>query len=366
MNIKSKFKSKDEDWNDYIWQLKNSVTTTKELLDLGVPLTPSQVKDIDSCLSKFQMRITPYYLSLIDFENPLDPIRMQSIPMKEELIVENWEMNDPLNEEEQSPVENLVHRYPDRVLFLVSNQCSMYCRHCTRKRFAGNCSKSPVISQYKEAFEYIKSHKEVRDVLLSGGDPFLLPDSTLKYIISNLRDIPHVEIIRIGTRTPVVLPQRITPELCTMLSQYHPIWINTHFNHPKELTKEAVEACSKLANVGIPIGNQSVLLRGVNDSVEVMKELLHKLVKARVRPYYLYQCDLSYGLSHFRTPVQTGIDIIKGLRGFTSGYCIPQFVIDAPNGGGKVPINPNYIKNWGDDKITFVNYEGDSYEYPTK
>lgn len=354
-----------QDWSNWKWQLTHSVSTIEELRQF-TDLSEEEYESIDECLKKFSMRVTPYFLSLIDWDDPNDPIKAQAIPQKEELIVEEWEKSDPLAEDEKSPVKGLVHRYPDRVLFLTTPCCAMYCRHCTRKRFAGDCEKTPTVNQYKKCIEYIKQHTEVRDVLLSGGDPLMLKLETLDWILTQLREIPHVEVIRIGSRVPVTLPQKVTPELCTMLSKHHPLWMNIQVNHPNELTPEVEKACSMLSGAGIPLGNQSVLLKGVNDNLEVMKELVHKLVKFRIRPYYLYQCDLSYGLHHFRTPVIKGIEIIKGLRGFTSGFCVPQFVIDAPNGGGKVPINPSYIKDWDDTGITFFNYEGNKYWYPDK
>ena len=263
-----------------------------------------------------------------------------------------------MHEDTDSPVHGLTHRYPDRVLFLVTDQCSMYCRHCTRRRFAGQNDTSVPTSQVDACLDYIRRHPEVRDVLLSGGDALLISNEKLEYIISELRKIDHVEIVRIGSRTPVVMPQRITPELVNMLKKYHPIWLNTHFNHPSEITKESAEACARLADAGIPLGNQTVLLAGVNDCVHVMTDLVHELVKIRVRPYYIYQCDLSQGLEHFRTPVSKGIEIIEGLRGHTSGYCVPTFVVDAPGGGGKTPVMPNYVISQSPGKVILRNYEG--------
>ncbi|MDE5559480.1 MAG: lysine 2,3-aminomutase, partial [Bacteroidales bacterium] len=265
---------------------------------------------------------------------------------------------DPLHEDSDSPVPGLTHRYPDRVLFLITDQCSMYCRHCTRRRFAGQHDCESPAERIDKAIEYIAKTPQVRDVLLSGGDALLVSDQVLESIIKRLRAIPHVEIIRIGSRTPVVCPQRITPELVSMLSKYHPIWLNTHFNHSNEITEESAGACARLANAGVPLGNQTVLLRGVNDSVEVMKKLMCNLVKIRVRPYYIYQCDLSMGLEHFRTPVAKGIEIIEGLRGHISGYAVPTFVVDAPGGGGKIPVMPNYLISQGVGKVILRNYEG--------
>ncbi len=344
-------------WNDWHWQLQNRIETIDDLKKF-VTLTPEEEDGVIKCLDALRMAITPYYLSLIDLDNPDDPVRKQAIPTEKELYHSAADLEDPLHEDTDSSVPGLTHRYPDRVLFLVTDQCSMYCRHCTRRRFAGQNDGSVPEDQVEQCLEYVRNHPEVRDVLLSGGDALCISDEKLEYIISNLRAIPHVEIIRIGSRTPVVMPQRITDELCDMLKKYHPIWLNTHFNHPQEVTPEAAEACAKLANAGVPLGNQTVLLAGVNDCVHVMKELVHKLVKMRVRPYYIYQCDLSLGLEHFRTPVSKGIEIIEGLRGHTSGYAVPTFVVDAPGGGGKTPVMPNYVISQTPGKVILRNYEG--------
>lgn len=294
----------------------------------------------------------------MDIDDPHCPVRMQAIPSVKEVHKSEADLLDPLHEDEDSPVPGLTHRYPDRVLLLITDMCSMYCRHCTRRRFAGASDNAMPMERIDKAIEYIAKTPQVRDVLLSGGDALLVSDETLEYIISKLRAIPHVEIVRIGSRTPVVLPQRITPELVEMLKKYHPIWLNTHFNHPKEVTPEAKRACELLANAGIPLGNQSVLLRGINDCVHVMKRLVHELVKMRVRPYYIYQCDLSMGLEHFRTPVSKGIEIIEGLRGHTSGYAVPTFVVDAPGGGGKTPVMPQYVISQAPHKVVLRNFEG--------
>jgi lysine 2,3-aminomutase len=304
------------------------------------------------------MAVTPYYLSLIDLNDPYDPIRKQAIPTVEELYFAPYEDADPLAEDEYSPVPGLTHRYPDRVLLLVTDQCAMYCRHCTRRRFAGQNDNYVPIDQIMRGIEYIREHHEVRDVLVSGGDPLMLSDEALETIIAELRKIEHVEIIRFGSRTPVVCPQRITPQLCDMLKKYHPVWCNVQFNHPKELTPEAYRACGLLADAGIPLGNQSVLLAGINDCVYVMKDLVNALVKARVRPYYIYNCDPSLGLSHFRTPVSKGIEIIEALRGHTTGFCVPTFVVDAPGGGGKTPVMPNYLISQTPRKVVLRNFEG--------
>jgi lysine 2,3-aminomutase len=304
------------------------------------------------------MAITPYYLSLIDPDNPYCPIRRQSIPTIAETHKVAADLLDPLHEDQDSPVPGLTHRYPDRVLFLITDKCSMYCRHCTRRRFAGQRDAESSKDNIQLAIDYIARTKQIRDVLLSGGDALLVSDEMLESIIQRIYAIPHVEVIRIGTRVPVVCPQRITDNLVNMLKKYHPIWINTHFNHSKEITPEAAEACAKLANAGIPLGNQSVLLRGINDCVHVMKRLVHDLLKIRVRPYYIYQCDLSVGIEHFRTPVAKGIEIIESLRGHTSGYAVPTFVVDAPGGGGKIPVMPDYLISHGTKRVVLRNYEG--------
>lgn len=347
----------DAQWNDWHWQIENRIQTVDQLKKY-VKLTDEEADAITKTVKELRMAITPYYLSLIDFNDPYDPIRKQAIPDAKELYHSPADLADPLHEDVDSPVPGLTHRYPDRVLFLVTDQCSMYCRHCTRRRFAGQKDTDCGTDQIDKCIDYIKRHPEVRDVLLSGGDSLCVSDERLEYIISNLRKIDHVEVVRLGSRTPVVLPQRITPELCNMLKKYHPIWLNTHFNHPNEITEEAKKACGMLADAGIPLGNQTVLLAGINDCVHVMKELVQALVQIRVRPYYIYICDLSLGLEHFRTPVSKGIEIIEGLRGHTSGYCIPTFVVDAPGGGGKTPVMPNYVISQTPHKVILRNYEG--------
>ena len=347
----------DDDWNDWRWQVKNRVETLDELKRY-VNLTIEEEDGIKKSLSSFRMSITPYYLSLIDSENPHCPIKKQCVPTINETIISAADLEDPLGEDVDSPVPGLTHRYPDRALFLITDCCAMYCRHCTRRRFSGQHDSDLSINRIDKCIDYIAHTPQIRDVLLSGGDALLVSDERIEYILSRLRAIPHVEIIRLGTRTPVVLPQRITPELCRILRQYHPVWINTHFNHPYEITPESAKACAMLADSGMPIGNQSVLLRGINDCVNVMRELVHGLVKIRVRPYYIYQCDLSRGLEHFRTPVSKGIEIIEGLRGHTSGFCVPTFVIDAPGGGGKVPVMPNYVISQSPERTIVRNYEG--------
>ncbi|MDR2084311.1 MAG: lysine 2,3-aminomutase [Bacteroidales bacterium] len=347
----------DEQWNDWKWQVKNRIETLEELKKY-ISLTAEEEEGVKKSLETLRMAITPYYLSLIDPDDPNCPVRKQAIPTGAETHISAADLLDPLHEDEDSPVPGLTHRYPDRVLFLITDMCSMYCRHCTRRRFAGQTDSESPSSRIQKAIDYIARTPVVRDVLLSGGDALMVSDDMLESIIKRLREIPHVEIIRIGTRTPVVCPQRITDNLVNMLKKYHPIWVNTHFNHSNEITPEAADACAKLANAGIPLGNQSVLLRGVNDCTHIMKKLVHNLVKIRVRPYYIYQCDLSMGLEHFRTPVSKGIEIIESLRGHTSGYAVPTFVVDAPGGGGKTPVMPTYVISQSPKKVILRNFEG--------
>lgn len=347
----------DEEWNDWHWQVNNRIETVDQLKRY-IRLTEDEEKGVRESLKTLRMAITPYYLSLINPEDPHCPIRRQSVPTVDELHRSPADLEDPLHEDSDSPVPGLTHRYPDRVLFLITDMCSMYCRHCTRRRFAGHRDCAAPREQIDRCIEYIARTPQVRDVLLSGGDALLVSDERLEYIIKRLRNIPHVEIIRIGSRTPVVCPQRITPELVEMLHRYHPVWLNTHFNHPDEVTDEAAAACARLADAGIPLGNQSVLLRGINDCVHIMRRLVHALVKIRVRPYYIYACDLSVGIGHFRTPVSKGIEIIEGLRGHTSGFAVPTFVVDAPGGGGKIPVMPNYLVSQGPKRVVLRNYEG--------
>ncbi|WP_167618931.1 lysine 2,3-aminomutase [Maribellus sediminis] len=359
-------------WKDWKWQLKHSVRSLDKFERLtGINFEEEEKAGLRKTFEKFPLSITPYYLSLINKENfRNDPVFKQAFGGIGELVTLKSELEDPLSEDRDSPVEGITHRYPDRVLFHVSNICSMYCRHCTRKRKVGDIDYVPSKAQLKKGIEYIANTPQVRDVLLSGGDPFMLPDSVIDWLLSEISAIPHVEIIRIGTRMPVVLPYRITDELVAILKKYQPLWINTHFNHPNEMTSSAKEALAKLADGGFPLGNQSVLLADVNDCPRIMKSLLHKLVQNRVRPYYLYQCDLSEGLSHFRTPIGKGIEIMESLIGHTSGFARPTYVIDAPGGGGKIPVMPNYIISWSTNKVVLRNYEGvittykepDSYE----
>lgn len=347
----------DEQWSDWKWQVKNRIETLDQLKAL-IPLTKEEEQGVQESLKTLRMAVTPYYISLIDPDNPNCPVRKQAIPTHAETRISAADLLDPLHEDEDSPVPGLTHRYPDRVLLLITDMCSMYCRHCTRRRFAGQKDGESSTDNVQKAIDYIARTPQVRDVLLSGGDALMVSDAKLESIIQRLRAIPHVEIIRIGTRVPVVCPQRITDKLVEMLAKYHPVWLNTHFNHPNEVTPESTAACEKMANAGIPLGNQSVLLRGVNDCVNIMKRLVHKLVMIRVRPYYIYQCDLSIGLEHFRTPVSKGIEIIEGLRGHTSGFAVPTFVVDAPGGGGKTPVMPTYVISQAPGKIVLRNFEG--------
>ena len=352
-----------EEWNDWHWQLKNRITDVAQLEKI-INIKEEETEGIKKCLKQLRMAITPYYALLMDKDNPECPVRMQAVPTVQEMIKGSADIFDPLGESEDSPIPGLTHRYPDRVLLLVTDQCSMYCRHCTRRRFAGNNDKALEIEKIDKAIAYIEKHDEIRDVLISGGDALCISDERLEYVLKTLRSIKHVEIIRIGTRVPVVMPQRITTQLCDMLKKYHPVWLNTHFNHPKELTEEAKEALAKLADAGVPLGNQSVLLKNVNDCAYVMKALVQELVRSRVRPYYLYQCDLSEGIGHFRTPVSRGIEIIELLRGHTSGYAVPTFVVDAPGGGGKIPVGPQCLISQSPEKIILRNFEGIICTYP--
>jgi len=348
---------KEEEWNDWKWQTKHRIQTADELKKY-MKLTDNEETTIEKVLGKLRMAITPYYLSLIDPDNPHCPIRQQAIPLGNELFVGKDDLYDPLAEDHDSPVPGLTHRYPDRVLFLITDMCAMYCRHCTRRRFAGQNDGEQHLENINKAIEYIAHHEEINDVLLSGGDAFLASDERIEYILKKLREIDHVQVIRFGTRTPVVMPQRVTEKLVNMLKKYHPIWVNTHFNHPDELTPESKLAIDRLVDAGISVGNQSVLLRGINDCVHVMRKLVKSLVANRIRPYYIYQCDLSVGIEHFRTSVSKGIEIIEGLRGHVTGFAVPTFVVDAPGGGGKIPVMPNYVISHAPGKIVLRNFEG--------
>ncbi len=356
----------DEKWNDWRWQLSHRLNTVEDIEKI-FPLTESERKALQSS-GLFRVDVTPYFISLINPDDPNDPIRKQIIPRSEEMQAFTAMMEDSLAEDRHSPVPGLVHRYPDRVLMLVTTQCASYCRYCTRSRIVGDPGQTFSRQEFEAQIEYLKRTPQVRDVLLSGGDPLVLAPKILEEILTRLREIPHIEIVRIGSRVPVFLPMRVTQELCDMLQKFHPLWLNIHINHPNEISLELAQACDRLTRAGIPLGNQSVLLAGVNDCVHIQRELVQKMTRIRVRPYYLYQCDLVEGAGHFRTPVAKGIEIIEGLRGHTSGYAVPQFIVDAPGGGGKIPVMPNYLLSMSDHKIILRNYEGyiTTYEEPTE
>ena len=350
------------DWEDWTWQIGHRYKT-EESLSQVMSLTQEEKDGIACTGERLSMAIPPYFASLIDAEDPACPIRRQCVPLKSERERSFGEMSDPCGEEHHSPLPGLVHRYPDRVLLLVNERCAMYCRYCTRSRMVGDGTRTLSPATYSAAFDYIRDHCEVRDVLISGGDPLLLNDNLLEFIISHIKMIPHVEFVRIGTRIPVTLPQRITLNLVRLLQKYNPIWMSLHFSHPKELTPRVQHACNLLSDHGIPLGSQTVLLKGINDNIETMRDLMQGLLKNRIRPYYIYQCDPIVGSSHFRTPVRMGISLIRQLQGFTSGYAVPTFVIDAPGGGGKIPINPNYIVSHQDGQYILKNYEGKEFVY---
>jgi lysine 2,3-aminomutase len=354
----------DMDWNSWVWQLKHRITTVEQLQKLMPTLTPEEYAGATLANHKLALGITPYFFNLIDPADENCPIRRQVIPRVEETHTASWEMADPCGEDSHSPVPGLVHRYPDRVLFLVTDRCASYCRYCTRSRLVSNASGYDFHPEFERQMGYIRDHSEIRDVLLSGGDPLLFSDEKLNFLLGQLRAIPHVEFLRIGTRIPIFLPQRITPALCQTLRQYHPLFISIHSNHPRELTTESRAALERLADAGIPLGNQSVLLRNVNDDAELMKVHLQKLLICRVKPYYLYQCDLIAGSAHLRASVRSGLQIMEKLRGHTTGYAIPQYVIDAPGGGGKVPVNPEYVLSRNSERVVVRNYEGEIFEYP--
>jgi lysine 2,3-aminomutase len=354
----------DADWNDWKWQLKHRITNAEQLQKFLPTLTPEEFAGAKLANTKLALAITPYFFNLIDPADENCPIRLQVIPKLAESHTAPWEMSDPVGEDSHSPVPGLVHRYPDRVLFLVTDRCAAYCRYCTRSRLVSNATGYDFHPEFDKQIAYIAAHPEIRDVLLSGGDPLLLSDDKLENLLSRLRAIPHVEFLRIGSRIPTFLPQRITPELCAMLKKFHPLFMSIHSNHPRELTTEVRDAFGRLADAGIPLGNQSVLLKHVNDDATVMKALAQKLLMCRVKPYYLYQCDLISGSAHLRASVRKGIEIMQQLRGHTTGYAVPQYVIDAPGGGGKVPVNPEYVLSHNADRVVLRNYEGKIFEYP--
>ena len=354
----------EADWTDWRWQMKHRITTVQQLQQFLPTLTPEELAGAQLANTKLALGITPYFFNLIDSANENCPIRRQVIPRIEESTTAPWEMSDPVGEDSHSPVPGLVHRYPDRVLFLVTDRCASYCRYCTRSRLVSNASGYDFHPEYDKQIAYIAAHPEIRDVLLSGGDPLLLSDEKLENLLSRLRAIPHVEFLRIGTRIPIFLPQRITPELCAMLKQFHPLFMSVHTNHPRELTTEVQAALGRLADAGIPLGNQSVLLKHVNDDVETMTALVQKLLMCRVKPYYIYQCDLIAGSAHLRASVAKGLEIMEKLRGHTTGYAVPTYVIDAPGGGGKVPIAPEYVLCRNAGRVLIRNFEGKVFEYP--
>ena len=354
----------DADWDDWKWQLKNRVTSLEQLREHIPNLTRAETEGARLADTKLAMAITPHFFNLIDVDDPDCAIRRQVLPSIDETATASWEMDDPCGEDNHSPVPGLVHRYPDRVLFLVTDRCAAYCRYCTRSRMVSNATGYGFRPNFEQQLDYIRDHPEVRDVLLSGGDPLLLSDDKLRLLLTKLREIPHVEFIRIGSRIPIFLPQRITPALCEMLREFHPLFISVHANHPRELTTEVRDALARMADAGIPLGNQSVLLKGVNDDEIVMKALLQKLLMCRVRPLYIYQCDLINGSAHLRTSVRRGLEIMETLRGHTTGYAVPQYVIDAPGGGGKVPVAPNYVLSHNADRVVIRNFEGKVFEYP--
>jgi lysine 2,3-aminomutase len=349
-------------WNDWHWQQRERVTDLGRL-ERVVNVTPEERRAAIETEAEFQMGITPYYAALMDPDDPRCPIRLQSVPTMEETFVAAADLDDPLAEERDMPTPGITHRYPDRVLFYTTHNCPVYCRHCTRKRKVAHPTSAAAKRQIEDSLAYIASHPEIRDVVISGGDPLSLSDERLDYILGRLRAVPHVEIFRLGTRNLVTLPQRVTDDFVRMLREHHPVYVNTHFNHPKECTAEAFDAARRIADAGCPIGNQMVLLKGVNDDPAIVKELNHKLLLMRIRPYYIYQCDLAKGISHFRTPVETGIRIIESLRGHTSGLAVPQFVVDAPKGGGKIPVNPQYVVRRDGKKWVLRNYAGKEFEY---
>ncbi len=354
----------DAEWNNWHWQLKHRITSLEQLERLLPTLTPEERSGTLLANTKLAVAITPHFFNLIDPSDPDCPIRRQVIPRIEETHAAPWEMTDPCGEDSHSPVPGLVHRYPDRVLFLVTDRCAAYCRYCTRSRLVSNATGYDFHPDFEKQLAYIRRTESIRDVLMSGGDPLLFSDDKLEHLLRELRAIPHVEFLRIGTRIPIFLPQRITPALCAMLRKYHPFFLSIHCNHPRELTTEVRDALGRLADAGIPLGNQSVLLRHVNDDVMVMRALTQKLLLCRVKPYYLYQCDLISGSAHLRASVRKGLEIMDGLRGHTSGYAVPQYVIDAPGGGGKVPVNPEYVLSRNADRVLVRNFEGRIFEYP--
>ena len=354
----------EQEWNDWRWQLRNRVKSTEQLKRF-LELSEEEEAAISMHSGLLPLAVTPYYLSLFDRFDPDNPLRMTAVPVLEEYVRSTEESQDPLGEEADSPVPGIVHRYPDRVLFLVTHGCLTHCRYCTRSRMIETATEfGSGTKRWEGALSYIADNRAIRDVLISGGDPLVLSDYRLEWLLKRLRAIPHVEIIRIGSKAPAVAPQRVTPSLTRTLRKFHPLWMSLHFTHPDELTPESAEACRRLADAGIPLGSQTVLLKGINDSLATMRALFQGLLRIRVRPYYLYQCDPINGSSHFRTAVSQGIEIIRGLRGFTTGYAVPTYVIDAPGGGGKVPVSPDYVVGRDGDELVLNSYDERSYRYP--
>lgn len=355
-------KTSNAEWNDWKWQVRNRIRNLKELARI-IQLSEDEHTAIEKHVGSLPVGITPYYVSLFDEFDANQGLRRTHIPVNGEYLQVRGEFSDPLGEDHDTAVPGLVHRYPDRVLFLTTGFCSTYCRYCTRSRLVGGSEYTFNLTQWEQAAQYIEAHPEIRDCLLSGGDPLTIGDDKLEWLLARLRRIKHLEFIRIGTKVPVVMPQRITPQLTKMLKKFHPLWMSIHFTHPDEITPEVTESCTRLANAGIPLGSQTVLLKGINDDLTLMKNLMHGLLKIRVKPYYLYQCDPISGSSHFRTPIEKGLEIIRGLRGHTTGYAIPTFVVDAPGGGGKIPLLPDYIVGREGDDLLLTNFEGGTYRY---
>jgi lysine 2,3-aminomutase len=353
----------DAEWGDWRWHQRHAVRSLEQL-ERYVPLTPQERAGVQETAALFRIGISPYYLSLIDPEHPFCPVRMQSIPVQEEARIRPGELEDPLGEDKTRPEEAIVHKYPDRVLFLALDTCSVYCRHCTRRRITKGGEAELSKEQMRRGIEYIRRHPEVRDVLISGGDPFLLSDGRLEELLSALQDIPHVEMIRIGTRVPVCLPMRVTEALAQTLRRHAPVYVVTHFNHPKEITPEASEACQRLVDHGVPVENQAVLMRRLNSEARIIQELSHRLLRIRVRPYYLHQMDVAQGCEHLRTPIAKGLEIIQQMRGYTTGLAVPHLAVDLPGGGGKVTLQPDYVVERGAHETVFRNYKGERYAYP--
>lgn len=352
----------EQEWEDWHWQIKNRITRLEELKKI-IQLSPEEEEGIKLSKGRLAMAITPYWASLLDSDKPYCPIRRQCVPVINESYISPNDMLDPCGEDEDSPVPGLVHRYPDRVLLIATEQCALYCRHCTRRRIVGDKDHSIGIENLQKAYDYIRANKKIRDVLISGGDPLMFEDEVIDDILKNISAITHVEFLRLGTRVPVTLPQRITEDLIKVLKKYSHIWMSIHFNHAKEITKRVKKACDMLSDSGIPLGSQTVLLKGINERPFVMKKLMHELLQIRVRPYYIYQCDPVRGTSHFRTAISCGINIIEKLRGHTSGYAVPTYVVDGPGGGGKIPLSPNYVVSYSNGTYTLRNYEGKQFVY---